>query len=400
MVVVMENHSAADISGNGEAPYINTHPLIGRLGEHGARLSLLVGPPCVIGAPVAEVPPARNPGLLLRFLCVKHECPLRLTKLIYVPEGRGTEVEEDTHPMTHGSTAFPEPSASQRKRNGFAVTALVLGVVGLVIGFLPLLSPVALLLAVVGVVFGVLACVNARRGLSSKPISISGLVLSILAVGLSVWGIVILTHATQQLASDLSSIGAPSPATASVVTSPSNSTEPPTAVTSSPTSTPAGPAAPGGPSSAPAPSTQAAQYAPTGTYDVAANTGSTLTFQTHNAKGQISLSNWVRSAKSASSFSTPAPGKRWVAFKVNIQNTGTTPLSFNGMGFILIDKEGYRYQSGGAMADVTAGQRLSSGELAPGEKTTGYVVTEVPSNASILELKMDPTYGDGSWALK
>jgi len=314
-------------------------------------------------------------------------------------EERGTEVEEETRPMTHGSTAFAEPSASQRKRNGFAVTALVLGVVGLVIGFIPLLSPAALLLGVVGVVFGVLACVNARRGLSSMPISISGLVLSVLAVGLSVWGFVILSHATQKLASDLSSIVAPGPSTASVVTSPPNSTTPATAAPSSPTSTPSGLAAPGGPSSAPAPATQAPQYAPTGTYDVAANTGSTLTFQTYNAKGQISLSNWVRSAKSASGFSTPAPEKRWVAFKVNIQNTGTTPLNFNGLGFILIDKEGYRYRSGGA-ADVTAGPRLSSGELAPGEKTTGYVVTEVPTNASIVELKMDPTYGNGSWALK
>ena len=77
-------------------------------------------------------------------------------------EERGTEVEEETRPMTHGSTAFAEPSAPQRKRNGFAVTALVLGVVGLVIGFIPLLSPAALLLGVVGVFFGVLACVNAR----------------------------------------------------------------------------------------------------------------------------------------------------------------------------------------------------------------------------------------------
>ena len=49
---------------------------------------------------------------------------------------------------------------------------------------------------------------------------------------------------------------------------------------------------------------------------------------------------------------------------------------------------------------MSAGQKLSYGQLAPGETTTGYVVTEVPTNASIMELKMALTYGNASWALQ
>ena len=134
--------------------------------------------------------------------------------------------------------------------------------------------------------------------------------------------------------------------------------------------------------------------------DVVAKTGSTLDYEAPRARGRASIKDWIRESKPASPGISPAAGKRWVAFRISLQNTGTTSLAFNPLGFILVDKDGYRYPTGTAFGNITAGPLLSSGELAPGESTTGYVVTEVPKGASLVELKMDSVYGNASWALK
>lgn len=264
---------------------------------------------------------------------------------------------------------------------------------GAIVALIPLLSPFSLIAGVVGVVFGSLACVSARRGLSSKPISGAGLALSLLAVGLSIWGLTSLVHATQKLAGDLSALGSLS--VSAPVATPSVRSETPSAPSSSQTSS-----SPRTSSATPTSSTTSPTYTPAGTYDVAANTGSTLDYQALRAQGRASIKDWIRESKPASPVIAPGAGKRWVAFRITLENTGTTRLGFNSLGFILVDKDGYRYPTGTAFGNITAGPLLSSGELSPGESTTGYVVTEVPKGASLVELKMDRVYGNASWALK
>ena len=195
----------------------------------------------------------------------------------------------------------------------------MLGVVGVIIGLVPLLSLIALVLGAVGVVFGLLATVGACKGRSSKATSAIGLCLSVMAVGLSIWGLSIVSNSAQQMARDLRAVG-PAPVVSATIAAPSAEVS-----SSSAQAPPSSPQAPVAPAQSPA-------YAPTGTYDVTANTGSTLQFATYDAQGQISMSNWIRSAKATTTYLSPAAGKRWAAVKVQIKNTGSTPLPFNVLG--------------------------------------------------------------------
>lgn len=95
----------------------------------------------------------------------------------------------------------PAPSAPV----GFAVTALVLGILGTLFGLIPLTAPLALGLGVIGLVFALVALLKRNR----KGLTISGLVLSIIALVLAVWGLVVMTKATDKLVDELNAIASP-----------------------------------------------------------------------------------------------------------------------------------------------------------------------------------------------
>lgn len=78
----------------------------------------------------------------------------------------------------------PQPvaqPASRPVKSGLAVTALVLGIVAVVLSFIPLINNLAVLLAIVGLVFGIVALVKKQR----KAMSIVGVVLAVVAVAIS-----------------------------------------------------------------------------------------------------------------------------------------------------------------------------------------------------------------------
>jgi hypothetical protein len=52
------------------------------------------------------------------------------------------------------------------------------------------------------------------------------------------------------------------------------------------------------------------------------------------------------------------------------------------------------------LTNQPGGMALDSGYAGPGEATLGYVVTEVPADASLVASKMDSSYGNAFWALK
>ncbi|WP_433869894.1 DUF4190 domain-containing protein [Saccharopolyspora sp. CA-218241] len=91
----------------------------------------------------------------------------------------------------------PEPE--QRRSNGAAVTAVVLGVIGLFCCFLIVTSVLAVVLGVIGSIFGVIALGGLRtRPDSSRGLAITGLCLSAVALiaGVAVSGsLAVVTHA-------------------------------------------------------------------------------------------------------------------------------------------------------------------------------------------------------------
>lgn len=107
------------------------------------------------------------------------------------------------------------PTELQRN-NGFAVTGLVLGIVGLLIAFIPFLGLLAAPLLVVGLVFAALGLARTRKGYGGKAMSITGITLAVV-------GFFIMIAATGSVASEIdkaTKTAAPTlPATATVTTS-------------------------------------------------------------------------------------------------------------------------------------------------------------------------------------
>ncbi|PVZ93582.1 DUF4190 domain-containing protein [Amnibacterium flavum] len=77
----------------------------------------------------------------------------------------------------------PQPPAAvevtRRPGSAAAITALVLGIVAVVVGALPFVSPVAYVIAIAGVVFAIVALVSRTH---RKGMAITGLILSVLSV--------------------------------------------------------------------------------------------------------------------------------------------------------------------------------------------------------------------------
>lgn len=84
-----------------------------------------------------------------------------------------------TDKMQQTASAAP---VEQKKPNGFAITALVLGLVGLVGGNYAFLIP-----GIIGLVFGIIGMVKSKQ-YSARGLAIAALVVSI--VGLVIWLII------------------------------------------------------------------------------------------------------------------------------------------------------------------------------------------------------------------
>lgn len=104
-----------------------------------------------------------------------------------------------TQPTT--TPATPTTPAPTAPRNGFGVTALVLGIVGAVFSWVPVFGGI---LAVLAVVFGGLGYNRARKGeASNSGMSIAGLVLGVIAFVIQVIVFVAVGSAANQVSKDL-----------------------------------------------------------------------------------------------------------------------------------------------------------------------------------------------------
>ncbi|WP_317493977.1 DUF4190 domain-containing protein [Haloechinothrix sp. LS1_15] len=100
------------------------------------------------------------------------------------------------------------PMPTQEPRNGFGITALVLALIGLVLGLVPFTGFIALILGALAVLFGFLGWGRARRGTATNTkMSVIGSLLGAGAIALGIWGMTIVFGAVEELSDELEEIG-------------------------------------------------------------------------------------------------------------------------------------------------------------------------------------------------
>ena len=104
---------------------------------------------------------------------------------------------------SYGSAPVVPPSP----RNGFGITALVLAVLGVLVGLVPSAGVPALALGLLAVLFGLLGLGRARRrDTAHRGPALAGTGLGAVAVALGVWGLVVVPGAAEQLGPGLEDV--------------------------------------------------------------------------------------------------------------------------------------------------------------------------------------------------
>jgi hypothetical protein len=114
-------------------------------------------------------------------------------------------------------------------RNGFSITALVLALIGLVLGLVPFTSFIVLILGMLAVLFGVLGWSRARNGIATNATMAGlGTVFGVCAIVFGIWGLVATFNAVDQFRRDLQGIGSQQSDLAPAFTAPSPAYSSPT----------------------------------------------------------------------------------------------------------------------------------------------------------------------------
>lgn len=116
------------------------------------------------------------------------------------------------------STAGPiRPTIAVPMRNGLGIAALSCGLVGILVGFIPLMFLAADALGILAIVFGIIGIRRvARREASNRITAIVGLVAGVAALAMAIWGMSIMVSGLNQLVSELNSTTASGNAPASL----------------------------------------------------------------------------------------------------------------------------------------------------------------------------------------
>jgi hypothetical protein len=87
--------------------------------------------------------------------------------------------------QSYGPPSYAPPPVPPKKGAGLAIASMVLGIVALLLSWIPIVNNLAAVLAVVGLGLGIPALLRARRGShGGKGLAITGLVTSVLAIAL------------------------------------------------------------------------------------------------------------------------------------------------------------------------------------------------------------------------
>jgi hypothetical protein len=97
----------------------------------------------------------------------------------------------------------PNQAATPIFRNGFATTALALGIVGVGFGLTVLFGLLATIFGASAVIFGVVGVIRARKGRATDGgMAAIGVVAGLIAVGLGIVGMVSVPDASQPLSAN------------------------------------------------------------------------------------------------------------------------------------------------------------------------------------------------------
>lgn len=107
-------------------------------------------------------------------------------------------------------------------RNGLGAAALACGLIGILLGQVPLLFFGSGALGVLAIVFGLIGIRRALRGrASNRAVAVTGLVTGVAAVALAIWGVVIIMSGLNTVSGELDRLdhgtAAPAQATHTVV---------------------------------------------------------------------------------------------------------------------------------------------------------------------------------------
>ncbi|MBA3826508.1 MAG: DUF4190 domain-containing protein [Ktedonobacterales bacterium] len=91
------------------------------------------------------------------------------------------------NPAPYPPAGSPPPMLAQAQSNGAATTAMVLGIIGVILCWIPVLGGVSIILGGIGAVFGHRGFAQARRSPAQmgRGQAIAGLILSYLALAVS-----------------------------------------------------------------------------------------------------------------------------------------------------------------------------------------------------------------------
>lgn len=118
----------------------------------------------------------------------------------------------------------------------------------------------------------------------------------------------------------------------------------------------------------------------------------------------VTLKQWLPTAKPGTEFDVPQDGKRWAAAQFELVNTGSKVYADSPQnGAQVADSEGQRFDSW--FGEISAGPAMSSDVSLPkGEKALGWIVFEVPKDSKIVTVQfaMNSGFSDqtGQWSVK
>lgn len=118
----------------------------------------------------------------------------------------------------------------------------------------------------------------------------------------------------------------------------------------------------------------------------------------------VTLKQWLPTAKPATEFDIPQDGKKWAAAQFELVNTGSKVYADSPQnGAKAADSKGQRFDSW--FGEISAGPAMSSDVSLPkGEKALGWIVFEVPKDSKIVSVQfaMNSGFSDqtGQWSVK
>lgn len=92
----------------------------------------------------------------------------------------------------------PVPAPTHRS-NGLAVASLVLGILAALSGIIPFLFFLAFVFAILALIFGLIGWNAANNGAPNKGMAVAGTVLSLVGIGLGIFGVVIVNRVVDHI---------------------------------------------------------------------------------------------------------------------------------------------------------------------------------------------------------